>query len=121
MQAVLFALYDTSWSSRFSEEQGRLLDAFGPTAIRVDHGGSISVPYHAAKQTIEIQFSVSRRTPSNTLEPQRTTEDTFIYNTQATSAPCSSSGQPHGLYPITFKSFWQEFEEKIQTIGFRVY
>jgi GrpB-like predicted nucleotidyltransferase (UPF0157 family) len=50
--------YDPSWPGRFAAERQRILDALGPTARRVEHVGSTSVPGLAAKPIIDVDLSV---------------------------------------------------------------
>jgi GrpB-like predicted nucleotidyltransferase (UPF0157 family) len=60
---VRIAEYDPAWPLRFAELGGRLRDALGSVAIRIDHIGSTSVPGLAAKPVIDIQISVDRLEP----------------------------------------------------------
>lgn len=50
--------YDPRWPSRFADERARIVRALGPTALRVDHVGSTSVPGLAAKPIVDIDVSV---------------------------------------------------------------
>jgi GrpB-like predicted nucleotidyltransferase (UPF0157 family) len=50
--------YDAEWPSRFASWRQKLDGALGPTARRIDHVGSTSVPGMAAKDIIDIQVSV---------------------------------------------------------------
>lgn len=52
--------YDPRWASTFIKWRDRLVESLGPTALRIDHIGSTSVPGLAAKPIIDIQMSVSR-------------------------------------------------------------
>jgi len=49
---------DPAWSARFERERERIVAALGPTAVRVDHVGSTSVPGLAAKPIVDIDVSV---------------------------------------------------------------
>lgn len=51
--------YDESWPQAFAVERERIAAALGPTALRIEHDGSTSVPGLAAKPIIDIQVSVS--------------------------------------------------------------
>lgn len=50
--------YDPAWPVRFAAERGRIVDALGVIACRIDHIGSTSVPGLAAKPIIDIDLSV---------------------------------------------------------------
>jgi GrpB-like predicted nucleotidyltransferase (UPF0157 family) len=58
--------YQPRWPAEFAEIGGRLRDAFGPLALRIDHIGSTSVPGLAAKDIIDLQTTVAALEP---LEP----------------------------------------------------
>jgi GrpB-like predicted nucleotidyltransferase (UPF0157 family) len=60
---VYVAPYDAAWAAAFEAEQGRLAQALGPLARRIDHNGSTSVPGLAAKPVIDIQISVDSLQP----------------------------------------------------------
>jgi len=60
---VRIADYDPAWPIRFAELGGRLREALGRVAIRIDHIGSTSVPGLAAKPVIDVQISVARLEP----------------------------------------------------------
>lgn len=49
---------DPDWPARFERERERIVAALGPTAVRVDHVGSTSVPGLAAKPIVDIDVSV---------------------------------------------------------------
>ena len=51
--------YDPAWPVRFAAWHATLRDALGPTALRIEHVGSTSVPGLAAKPTIDVQVSVA--------------------------------------------------------------
>ncbi|HEX6488757.1 MAG TPA: GrpB family protein [Candidatus Dormibacteraeota bacterium] len=55
---VAVVAYDPGWPARFEGWRDRIVRALGPTALRVEHVGSTSVPGLAAKPTIDIQVSV---------------------------------------------------------------
>jgi GrpB-like predicted nucleotidyltransferase (UPF0157 family) len=55
---IVIVDYDPAWPARFEVMRDRLARALGPTAIRIDHVGSTSVPGLAAKPIIDIQVSV---------------------------------------------------------------
>ncbi len=61
--AVEIMPYDSRWPADFEAEAGRLRDALGPVALRIDHHGSTSVAGLAAKPIIDIQVSVSALQP----------------------------------------------------------
>jgi GrpB-like predicted nucleotidyltransferase (UPF0157 family) len=50
--------YDPSWPDAFAQWRGRLAEALGETAVRIEHVGSTAVPGLAAKPVIDIQVSV---------------------------------------------------------------
>ena len=50
--------YDPEWPAQFAAWRDRLAAALGPTAQRIDHVGSTSVPGLAAKPIIDVQVRV---------------------------------------------------------------
>ncbi|WP_039816497.1 GrpB family protein, partial [Nocardia otitidiscaviarum] len=50
--------YDPTWPQRFAIERGRIGEALGATACRIDHIGSTAVPGLAAKPILDIDLSV---------------------------------------------------------------
>jgi GrpB-like predicted nucleotidyltransferase (UPF0157 family) len=56
--AIQIAEPDPSWPALFGIIAGRLREAFGPAALRIDHVGSTSVPGLAAKPIIDVQVTV---------------------------------------------------------------
>lgn len=55
---VEIADYDPIWPVRFHELRGRLAQALGPVARRIEHVGSTAVPGLAAKPVVDVQVSV---------------------------------------------------------------
>lgn len=55
--------YDAAWAAQFCTTAGRLREALGDLALRIDHIGSTSVVGLAAKPTIDIQISVASFEP----------------------------------------------------------
>lgn len=55
--------YDPAWPHRFQTLAGRLREALGPVAVRIDHIGSTSVPGLAAKPIVDVQISVAAFEP----------------------------------------------------------
>jgi GrpB-like predicted nucleotidyltransferase (UPF0157 family) len=55
---IVIARYDPSWPAAYDDESARIRTALGPTAVRVEHVGSTSVPGLGAKPVIDIQVSV---------------------------------------------------------------
>jgi GrpB-like predicted nucleotidyltransferase (UPF0157 family) len=51
--AIVVVPYDAEWPSLFAEMGGRLREALGPVALRIDHIGSTAVP------VIDVQVSVA--------------------------------------------------------------
>ena len=51
--------YDPNWPSMFEAEAGRLRQALGDLALRIEHNGSTAVPGLSAKPVIDIQVSVA--------------------------------------------------------------
>jgi GrpB-like predicted nucleotidyltransferase (UPF0157 family) len=52
------------WSREFDALAGRLVDALGPLALRVDHIGSTSIPGLAAKDVLDLQVIVRALEPA---------------------------------------------------------
>ncbi|OJY49530.1 GrpB family protein [Pseudonocardia sp. 73-21] len=55
---IVIVAYSPSWPARFAAERQRIAEALGPTARRIDHIGSTSVPGLDAKPIIDIDISV---------------------------------------------------------------
>lgn len=55
--------YDAGWPLLFREEAGRLRQALGAVALRIDHIGSTAVPGLAAKPIIDVQVAVAAFDP----------------------------------------------------------
>lgn len=51
--------YDPRWPALFEQLAGALRDAFGPTALHLEHVGSTAVPGLAAKPVIDIDLTVN--------------------------------------------------------------
>jgi GrpB-like predicted nucleotidyltransferase (UPF0157 family) len=51
--------HDPAWPGRAREELERVVAALGPTAVRLEHVGSTSVPGLGAKPIIDMQVSVT--------------------------------------------------------------
>jgi GrpB-like predicted nucleotidyltransferase (UPF0157 family) len=56
---VAVVAYDSTWPGRYDRWRGRLNDALGDTALRIEHVGSTAVPGLPAKPTVDIQVSVA--------------------------------------------------------------
>ena len=56
---IVIAAYDPGWPAKYEAEAMRIREALGPTALRIDHIGSTSVPGLGAKPVIDIQVSVA--------------------------------------------------------------
>jgi GrpB-like predicted nucleotidyltransferase (UPF0157 family) len=61
--------YDPRWPELFEAEAGRIRQALGPLAVRIDHHGSTAVPGLAAKAIIDIQVSVPNLQPLDAFGP----------------------------------------------------
>jgi GrpB-like predicted nucleotidyltransferase (UPF0157 family) len=55
---VVIADYDPDWPARFERERARIAGAIGPSARRIEHVGSTSVPGLASKPIIDILVAV---------------------------------------------------------------
>lgn len=60
---IVICDYDPAWPRLFDAEAARILAAFGPDALRIEHVGSTAVPGLAAKPVIDIQVSVATLLP----------------------------------------------------------
>lgn len=60
--------YDPTWSEQFSREASRLRDAFGSSALVVEHVGSSAVPGMVGKPTLDILVTTARITDAD--EPE---------------------------------------------------
>jgi GrpB-like predicted nucleotidyltransferase (UPF0157 family) len=61
--AVRIVDHDPAWAELAAAEIGRIEDALGPLAVRVDHVGSTAVPGLAAKPIVDLQASVAALEP----------------------------------------------------------
>lgn len=57
-EPIIIKQYDPQWPERFAEISARVMAALGPTANRIEHVGSTSVPGLAAKPIIDIDVVV---------------------------------------------------------------
>jgi GrpB-like predicted nucleotidyltransferase (UPF0157 family) len=57
--AIRIVEHDPQWARRAREELARVAEALGPTAVRLEHVGSTSVPGLGAKPIIDMQVSVT--------------------------------------------------------------
>jgi GrpB-like predicted nucleotidyltransferase (UPF0157 family) len=55
---IVIEPYSEKWPSEFASVDGRLREALGDVAVRIDHIGSTSVPGLAAKDIIDVQIAV---------------------------------------------------------------
>ena len=62
--------YDPEWPARFEAWRVKLAAALGPTARRIDHFGSTSIPGLPAKPVIDIQVRVDDMTREDLYVPQ---------------------------------------------------
>jgi GrpB-like predicted nucleotidyltransferase (UPF0157 family) len=60
---------DPSWPIRAGALAGTIHDALGPTAIRIDHIGSTSIPAMAAKNILDMQVSVADLADADAFDP----------------------------------------------------
>lgn len=61
--AVRIVEYDAGWPVEAGQELGRLKDALGTVAVRLEHVGSTAVPELAAKPILDLQLSVAAIEP----------------------------------------------------------
>jgi GrpB-like predicted nucleotidyltransferase (UPF0157 family) len=62
--------YDPRWPELFEREARRIRTALGPTALRLEHTGSTSVPGLAAKPIIDITLIVPSSADESAYVPQ---------------------------------------------------
>ena len=62
--------YDPAWPARFDGWRGRLAQAIGDNAVRIEHVGSTAVPRLDAKPIVDIQISVTRLADEDTYVSQ---------------------------------------------------
>jgi GrpB-like predicted nucleotidyltransferase (UPF0157 family) len=60
---IVIHQYKPTWADEFETIRASLLDILGPSALRIDHIGSTSVPGLGAKDVIDIQITVAELTP----------------------------------------------------------
>jgi GrpB-like predicted nucleotidyltransferase (UPF0157 family) len=57
--------YDPAWPAMFEAERASIRRVLSGVALRIEHGGSTSVPGLAAKPVVDIQVSVPLLEPRN--------------------------------------------------------
>jgi len=62
--------YDTNWPTKFETQARIIANALGPSALRIEHIGSTSVPDLAAKPIIDILVVVQDSADESTYLPQ---------------------------------------------------
>jgi GrpB-like predicted nucleotidyltransferase (UPF0157 family) len=70
LDLIEIVAYDPEWPARFESWRERLAAALGPTARRIDHFGSTSIPGLPAKPVIDIQISVDDMNKEELYVPQ---------------------------------------------------
>lgn len=63
---IVIHSYRPTWPDEFETIRASLLEILGPTAQRIDHIGSTSVPGLGAKDVIDVQITVAELTPAIT-------------------------------------------------------
>jgi GrpB-like predicted nucleotidyltransferase (UPF0157 family) len=66
MASITICDPDPGWPAEFADIAGGLQDLLGPTALRIDHIGSTSVPLLAAKNILDLQATVADETGLDT-------------------------------------------------------
>jgi len=119
--AIRVVPYDPRWPEVFEIESGRLRDALGPLALRIDHNGSTAVPGLAAKPIVDIQVSVASLQP---LAPyrERLAQIGYVHVPHADDAFCPFFHRPAG-WPHTHHVHLVRAggEEERRTLAFRDY
>jgi GrpB-like predicted nucleotidyltransferase (UPF0157 family) len=62
--------YDPDWPQKFETHAGRIIEALGDAALRIEHIGSTSVPGLAAKPIIDILVEVKDSADESAYLPQ---------------------------------------------------
>jgi len=70
MKLINIVDYDSSWPSKFQMHAGRIANALGEVALRIEHIGSTSVPGLAAKPIVDILVVVADSTNESAYLPQ---------------------------------------------------
>src|SRR5689334_3665438 len=70
MKLITIVDYDSSWPSKFQMHAGRIANALGEVALRIEHIGSTSVPGLAAKPIIDILVVIADSTNESAYLPQ---------------------------------------------------
>jgi GrpB-like predicted nucleotidyltransferase (UPF0157 family) len=70
LDPIEIVAYDPKWPARFESWREKLAAALGPTARRIDHFGSTSIPGLPAKPVIDIQIRVDDMTREELYVPQ---------------------------------------------------
>jgi len=71
LRNIIIVPYDPAWPALFRQIGGRLREALGDVALRIDHIGSTAVPGLAAKPIIDVQVSVAALEPTDPFRAQR--------------------------------------------------
>ena len=64
-EMITIESYNSEWPRIFRDLAGKLRDAIGSVALRIDHIGSTAIPGLAAKPIIDIQISVASFEPTD--------------------------------------------------------
>jgi GrpB-like predicted nucleotidyltransferase (UPF0157 family) len=67
--AVRIVEHDPRWATEAESELGRIKQALGPLAVRLEHVGSTAVPGLAAKPIVDLQVSLAALEPRHAYVP----------------------------------------------------
>jgi len=70
LDPIEIVAYDPEWPARFESWREKLAAVLGPTALRIDHFGSTSIPGLPAKPVIDIQVRVDDMNNEELYVPQ---------------------------------------------------
>jgi GrpB-like predicted nucleotidyltransferase (UPF0157 family) len=67
---IMIADYDPHWPELFAREADRIRSVLGSRALRIEHGGSTSVPGLPAKPVIDLLLGVDNSANEDTYAPE---------------------------------------------------
>lgn len=110
--------YDARWALEFVALRALLQDALGDVAVRIDHIGSTAVPGLAAKNTIDIQVSVTNLDDPR-LEPAFVALGATVTDVTTDHVPPGSVGSPGDWEKRYFRApaTWRSTHLHVREIG----
>lgn len=108
---IVLTKYDSRWPGFYEEEQGKIVDAVGESAVaRIQHIGSTAVPGLIAKPTIDMLLELQ---PSTDLSYMRTAVEELGY----IFSPQPHKPEPHMMFQKGYTE--QGFADRVYHLHIR--